>query len=135
VWISSRCYYLWVVGPIDVILLQNRNRAWWTQNISTSAHSMWLHRVKFIVKKSKCAGWAQEIGFDAPNSCRLPRLVKCATHECNKLNWTWVRLSSSDWLIIMIGPGGLLLVVPTYMQFHLQFYSWGCHKKQLNFDI
>jgi hypothetical protein len=35
----------------------------------------------------------------------------------------------------MIGPGGFLLVVPTYMQFLLQFYWWGCQKKNLNFDI
>jgi hypothetical protein len=35
----------------------------------------------------------------------------------------------------MIGPGGLLLVVPTYMQFQLHFYRWGCPKKQLNWDI
>jgi hypothetical protein len=42
------------------------------------------------------------------------------------INWTWLRL---NWSIIMIGPGGFLLVVPTYMQFQLQFYWWGCQKK------
>jgi hypothetical protein len=41
--------------------------------------SMWLQTVKFIVKKSKCAGLAQEIGFSAPNSCSLPWLVKGTT--------------------------------------------------------
>jgi hypothetical protein len=32
----------------------------------------------------------------------------------------------------MIGPDGLLLLVPTYMQFQLQFYGWGLpgRKKQ-----
>jgi hypothetical protein len=30
----------------------------------------------------------------------------------------------------MIGPGGLLLVVPTYLQFQLQFYWWGCPKEK-----
>jgi hypothetical protein len=44
---------------------------------------------KFIVKKSKCAGLVQEIGFSAPNSCSLPWLAKaqhsCALKECNKL--------------------------------------------------
>jgi hypothetical protein len=40
----------------------------------------------------------------------------------NVLNGTWLRRSISDWSIIMIGPGGLLLVVPTYMEFQLQFY-------------
>jgi hypothetical protein len=54
--------------------------------------SMWLQTVKFIVNKSKCAGLAQEIGFSAPNSCRLPWLVKgtiqlCTSKkECNKLD-------------------------------------------------
>jgi hypothetical protein len=30
----------------------------------------------------------------------------------------------------MIGPGGLLLVVPMYMQFRLQFYWWGRQIKE-----
>ncbi len=44
------------------------------------------------------------------------------------MNWTRLRLSISDWSIIMIGPGGLLLVVPSDMQFQVQFYWWGCQK-------
>jgi hypothetical protein len=46
------------------------------------------------VKKSKCAGLAQEIGFSAPNSCSLLWLVKGATQLCiskkerNKLDLT-----------------------------------------------
>jgi hypothetical protein len=85
------------------------------------------------VKNSKCVGLAQEIGFSAPNSCRLLWLVKGATQlctskkECNKLNLTG--LSISDWSITIIGSVGLLLVVPTNMQFPLQFYWWGCQKK------
>jgi hypothetical protein len=53
-----------------------------------------LQTVKFIVKKSKCASLAQEIGFSAPNSYSLPWLVKGATQvctskkECNKLDLT-----------------------------------------------
>jgi hypothetical protein len=36
----------------------------------------------------------------------------------------------------MIGPGGLLLVVPTYMQFQLQFIGGVAEKKKkLNLDI
>jgi hypothetical protein len=66
----------------------------------------------------KCAGLAQEIGFSEPNSCSLPWLVK------------GTRLSISDWSIIMIGPSGLLLVVPKCMKFQLQFYWWGCQKKK-----
>ncbi len=103
--------------------------------------NMWLQTVKFIVRKSKCAGLAQEIGFPAPNSCTLQWLVKGAPQvwtskkECNKLDLTapqsqlTIKLDQSDWSIIIVGPGGVLLVVPTYMQFQLQFYWWGCQKK------
>jgi len=53
--------------------------------------------VQFIAKKSKCADLTQEIGFSAPNSCSLLRLVKGATQlctskkECNKLDLTAVQ--------------------------------------------
>jgi hypothetical protein len=68
---------------------------------------MWLQTVKFIVKKSKCAGLAQEIGFSAPDSCSLPWLVKGATEfctsekECNKLDlsaaqYFWL-VDHNDW--------------------------------------
>ncbi len=88
----------------------------------------------------------QEIGFSAPpNSCSLPWLVKvqhscCAPPKKSVINWTWLRLSIFDWSIIMIGPGGLI-VVPTYMQFQLQSYWWGLPKvktaklRHLNFII
>ncbi len=110
-------------------------------SVSPRVLSMWLQTVKFIVKKSKCAGLAQEIGFfctklmhagcrgwwKAQQSSAPPKKKKSV------INWTWLRLSIFDWSIIMIGPGGLLLVVPTYLQFQLQFYWWGCQKKkQLN---
>jgi len=68
---------------------------------------MWLQTVIFIVKYSKCAGLAQEIGFFAPNSCSLPWLVKGATQlctskkECSKLDLTsaeyiWL-VDHNDW--------------------------------------
>jgi hypothetical protein len=51
--------------------------------------------------------------------------------ECNKLDLTAAQYF--DWLIIMIGPGGLLLVVPTYLQFQLHSFIDGVAKKtQLN---
>ncbi len=78
----------------------------------------------------------QEIRFSAPNSCSLPWLVKGATqYLCTSkrsvINCTWLRLSVSDWSIIMTGPGGLLLVVPTYMQFLVGLPK----KKKINWDI
>ncbi len=85
--------------------------------------SMGLQTVKFIAKTSKCAGLAQEIGFSTPNSCGFPWLVKgtfsCAPPKKSVINWTSLQLSISDWSTITIGPGGLLLVVPTYMEFRL----------------
>jgi hypothetical protein len=99
--------------------------------------SMWFQRVQFIVKKSKCAGLAQEIGFFAPNSCSLPLLVKGATQlctskkECNTLDLTaaqyfwlddhndwsrWFAASSSSYSFI----GGVAPPPP---------------KKQINLDI
>ncbi len=64
--------------------------------------SKWLQTVKCIVKKSKCAGLAQEIGFSAPNTCSLPWLVNGATQLCTSkkksvINWTWLWLNISDW--------------------------------------
>ncbi len=85
--------------------------------------SMGLQTVKFIAKTSKCAGLAQEIGFSASNSCGFPWLVKgtfrYAPPKKSVINWTKLQLSISDWSTITIGPGGFLLVVPTYMEFRL----------------
>jgi len=53
---------------------------------------MSLHTVKYIVKKSKCASLALDIGFSAPKLCSFPWPVKGPTHlcaskkECNKLD-------------------------------------------------
>jgi hypothetical protein len=106
---------------------------------SPTVLSMWLQTVTFNEKRSKCVSLAQEIGFSAPNSYTLPWLVKgqnsCAPPQKRVINWTWLGLSISDWSLIMLGPGGLLLVVPTYVGFQLQFYWWGCKKRELNLDI
>jgi hypothetical protein len=59
------------------------------------------------VKKSKCAGLGQEIGFSAQNSCSLPSLVKGTTplctskKECSKLDLTsahyFLLVDHNDW--------------------------------------
>jgi len=41
-----------------------------TKSISSSAE--YVTPDSKILKKSKCAGLSQEIGFSAPNSCSLP---------------------------------------------------------------
>jgi hypothetical protein len=53
-----------------------------TLRASPTVLSMLLQTVKFIAKKSKCAGLAQEIGFSAPNLWSLPWLVKGTTQLC-----------------------------------------------------
>jgi hypothetical protein len=62
---------------------------------SISAGAQYVTRdSKIYCEKSKYAGFAQEIGSSAPNSCSLPWLVKGATQvctckkECNKLDLT-----------------------------------------------
>ncbi len=55
------------------------------------------------MKKSKCAGLAQEISFSASNACNLPWLVKGATHlctsikECNKLDQYFSLIDHNVW--------------------------------------
>jgi hypothetical protein len=97
-----------------------------------------LQTVKFIVKKSKCAVLAQEIGFSAPYSCSLSRLVKGAPElctskkECTKLDLTaaqyfllvdhydwssWFAISSSHVYAVRVTV--LLVGLPKKNQLHL----------------
>ncbi len=54
--------------------------------------------------------------------------------EKSAINMIWLLLIPvSDWSIIMIGPGGLLLVVPTYLQFPpFQFFGSGGAANKVN---
>jgi hypothetical protein len=103
----------------------------WQLRPSPAVLSMWLQTVKFIGKKAKCAGLAQEIGFPEPNSCSLPRLVKGATQlctskkECNKLYMTvaqyfWL-VDHNDW--------SRWFAISSPHVFQLQFYWWGCQNR------
>jgi len=101
---------------------------------SPTVLSMWLHTVKFIAKRSKCAGLAQEIGFPAPNSCSLLWLVKGTTQlctsrkTCNKLHLT---VAQCFWLVDHNDWSRWLAISssPMYIQFRFQVYWWGCPKK------
>jgi hypothetical protein len=60
----------------------------------------------------------------------LLRLVKCVAKllhwlEKSVINMIWL-LNPVFWFVQ--GPGGLLLVLPTYLQSYFQFYGWGCQK-------
>ncbi len=56
--------------------------------------------------------------------------------EKSVINMIRLLLHVFDWPIEMIGTGGLLVVVPTYLQSPFQFYGWGWRKsKQLNLDV
>jgi hypothetical protein len=102
---------------------------------SPPVHSMWLQTVKFIAKKSNVPVKLRKLVFLHQILAASNGLWKaqhsCAPSKKSVINWTWLRLSISDWSII-IGPGCLPFVVPTEMQFQLQFYWWGCPKKGLN---
>jgi len=84
-------------------------------------HLHGVHTVKFIAKKLKCANLAQEIGFSASNSCRLPWLVNGATQLCtsikeyNKLHLTVAQylalVDHNDW------SRWFTISRPLYMQF------------------
>jgi len=122
-WLSckvTKCHSRWMLMELPLNFESNCclfllhhvwywNKGAFTLGVRASplVHSLWLRTVKFIAKKSKCAGLAQEIGFSASNSCSLPRLVKVTTQlctskkECNKLNLTaaqyfWL-VDYNDW--------------------------------------
>jgi hypothetical protein len=118
--------YTWVPTLLGFLFCecpQPRDLKYWETQIhnvlraSPTVLSIWHQTVKFIAKKSKCAGLAQEIGFSAPNLCSLLWLVKGTTQlctssseDCNELDLT---ASQYFWLsIITIGPGGLLFSSP-----------------------
>ncbi len=84
--------------------------------------STWLQKVKFIAKKPKCAGLTQEIGSSTPNSRSMPWK--------NVINWTWLRLSISDW------QGGFAISSPHIYAVPVKVLLVGLpNKKQLNLDI
>jgi hypothetical protein len=72
----------------------------------SSRNSLFLHQIC-----AACCGWWEE-------------KQSCAPPKKSVINWTWLRLSISDWSVILIGPDGLLSVVFTNMQFPVQFYCW-----------
>ncbi len=108
-----------------------------SKSISTGAQYVTPDSQKFLSKKSKCASFSlvQEIGIFCTKFVQLAVAGKrrnTVVHLQKKsvTYRTWLRLNISDWSIIMIGPGGLLLVVPTYTQFQLQFNWWGGQNKK-----
>jgi hypothetical protein len=77
---------------------------------------MWLCTLKSDEEKSKYAGLGQENNFGPAYVLRLLVQQSCAhaREECN--NMIWLLIPDFDWKNIMIGPGGLISVVPTYLQ-------------------
>jgi hypothetical protein len=83
---------------------------------------------KFYCEKVKMCWFSSVDWFFCTKFVQRAALAGTSKKECNKLDLTAAS-------IFLIGLGGLLLVVPMYMQFQLQFYWWGRIKKQLNLDI
>jgi hypothetical protein len=79
-------------------------------------------------EKSKCAGFAQENSFSTGICALFAEAGKKRSKgmhllEKSVINTISLSLHVFYWPIIMIGPGGLLLIVPTYLQSHFQFYG------------
>jgi hypothetical protein len=80
------------------------------------------------------AGLAHENGFSP--ACLLGFLRLAGTKSCKAvhlleksvINMMWLVVTVLDCPVIMIGPGGLLLVVPTCLQSPFQYNGWGCKK-------
>jgi hypothetical protein len=92
---------------------------------------MWIQTVKFIVKMCQFTSGIWLFSTEFTQLAVGGKWCHTVVHLQKKsvMNCTWLRLSISDSSIIMIGPRGLLLVVPKYMQFYVQFYWWGCQRK------
>jgi len=93
------------VIPINKIYCEKVKMSWFSLG-------NWFFCIKFM--QLAVAGKSQ-------HSCAPPKRKEIGPE---------MQLSISHWSIKMIGPGGLLLVVTTYMQFQLQFYWWGCQTKK-----
>jgi len=95
------------------------NLLWKSQNVP-----VYLRKFVFLRQSAPFQGW-----YKAQYSC--------GPLKKSEINWTWLRLSISDWLIIMKGPGGLLLVIPTSLRSSSYSFIGGDsrNKKQLNLDI
>jgi hypothetical protein len=87
------------------------------------------------VKKSKCAGLAQDIGFSAPNSRSFPWLVKGLTQLCTSKK-KCTKLDLTDWSTIMIDPGGFAISSSHVYAVSVTILLVGLpKKKKLNLDI
>jgi hypothetical protein len=76
-----------------------------------SGKSVGLSIIAYLV----CGGWWKAEGH-------------CAPTQKSVINWIWLLLSVSDRPIIMIGPGGLLSVVPHLFAVPVSVYCRGCKK-------
>ncbi len=86
-------------------------------------------------RPKKCAGLAEKIVLARYNRTLCGGRYKaqqqrCAPAERSVINMICLLVSVSDSPIIMIGPGGLLLVVVPhfYLLSQFRFYGWGGKK-------
>jgi hypothetical protein len=84
-----------------------------TRNFIQLLHSFIMRYFSYI-----CGPFAE-----AGERCSFGHLV-----EKSVINMIWLLLPVLDSSNIMFGPGGLLLVVPTHLQYPFQFYGGGVAK-------
>jgi len=79
---------------------------------------VWLRKLVFLLHVCSVSwgGWYK----------RAAKVVHLL--EKSVINMMWLLVPVFDWWLIMIGPGGLLLVVPICLQSPFQFNGWGCKK-------
>jgi hypothetical protein len=79
---------------------------------------VWLRKLVFLLHVCSVSwgGWYKR-------AAKVVHLV-----EKSVINMMWLLVPVFDWWLMMIGPGGLLLVVPICLQSPFQFNEWGCKK-------
>jgi hypothetical protein len=80
-------------------------------------------------KSGNSADLVQENSFSPTYFLSLFRLVKKGAKDVHMLKKSVINMNRPvlpdlDWPFTMIGPGGLLSVVPTCLQSPFQFYRW-----------
>jgi len=111
--LSPQCVHTWASGT-GYTLVCNYNEVNLNKKLKSHTSSKSISNgaqyvtpdTKIYCIKSKCAGLSQEIGFSATNSCSLHVAGKrrhTVVHlQKRVINWTWLRLSISDWSIIWL---------------------------------
>jgi hypothetical protein len=102
----------------------------WVKGSLEVLTNMWSYTLKLIDKKSKHVNLGHENGFGSTKLHSLGWLVKGV--EKSVINMIWLLFNVFDWPIIMIGPSGLLLIIPCLCIILVSILSVRLQKKLKN---